>query len=49
MTAEDKKTQAGVDLYKYLRAHESDIAYEIDDFGDLTVLFQVVMDREPIP
>jgi hypothetical protein len=37
----DKKMQ------EYLKSHESDIAYEINDFGDLKDIFMMVFDREP--
>lgn len=34
-------------LAAYLEAHESDIANEINDFGDLKELFVIVFGEEP--
>ena len=34
-------------LLEYLQNHESDIAYGINDFGDLKELFVELFNREP--
>ena len=34
-------------LIEYLAYHEEDIAYGINDFGDLKGLFTKIMSREP--
>jgi hypothetical protein len=38
---------AVVDLKNYLLAHEEDIYYGVNDFGDLAHVFQVIMERPP--
>lgn len=35
-----------LDLKKYLLAHENDIYYCIDDFGELAHVFHVIMERQ---
>ena len=45
MTAQ--QAQAGKDLKAYLESHESDIAFEINDFGQLFSTFVEVFGRRP--
>lgn len=40
-------SQAFIDLDNYLRYHEQDIAWGIDDFYELRCLFRLVYGREP--
>jgi len=35
------------DVVKYLEAHESDIAWEINDFGELRLAFIALVGRKP--
>lgn len=39
--------EAMMDLMSFLDHHEADIAYDINDFGDLKGVFQDVFGREP--
>lgn len=41
------KTGSIVDLVTYLMEHEDDIAYSVNDFGDLRALFVDVMGEDP--
>ena len=34
-------------IIEYFKAHESDIAHEVNDFGDLRVSFIQLLGREP--
>ena len=43
------KTAVYLELSEYLSAHEEDIADGINDFGDLRLTFNDIMDREPRP
>lgn len=42
-----KVSKAVSDLIGYLHTHESDIANEINDFGDLKLIFIKLFNREP--
>lgn len=37
------------DLKDYLLAHEDDIYYGVNDFGALSHVFHVIMERQPLP
>jgi len=44
----EQQAQAGKDLKGYLAAHESDIAFEINDFGQLFTIFVEIFGRRPM-
>jgi hypothetical protein len=41
------KIKAANDLIDYLEAHEDDIACGINDFGNLKILFEDILQRPP--